>query len=126
MKRNFIGLVLFLLFPLGCGSIHGAGPLGHTSEVNLAGKNFTVIQTNVQGSASVFILFPLRLPWIGELGLPFGNADLYKRAMDDLRSKVETSQNIGFVNLTVDEKLKHFFLFGWKTVTVTADVVQFQ
>ncbi|RME83602.1 MAG: hypothetical protein D6785_06520 [Planctomycetota bacterium] len=129
MKKclSMLGLFVLLVSLSGCGGFVGWGPMGHGSKVALQKKNFSVIQTNVTGDATVMVLFPFDLPFIGQMGLPLGEADLYAKAMKNLRSKIKNAnQNVGLVNLTIDEKLKHFVVIGWKTVTITADVVQFQ
>lgn len=123
--------VTALIFGLaGCGSFAGWGPMGHASKVDLSSNNFTVLKSNVSGSATVSVLFPLPIPFT-QFGLPLGDSDLYRLAMKNLKEKIdsgkESKENIGLVNLTVDETLKHYvWMYGWKTVTITADVVKFR
>ena len=131
MKKILVTLVITtMIFGFtGCGTFAGYGPGSHSSQVTLEDGNFTVVQSGVEASATVTVLFPalgaLGIPG-GPAGLPLGDAALYQRAMDQLRGQIKDNSNVGLVNLTVDERLKHFAIIGWKTVTITADVVKFK
>jgi hypothetical protein len=110
----------------GCGGFGGLGPAGHGTSVTLHSKNFTVLKSNVKGEATVMVLFPMNIPFLGPGGLPLGEADLYHKAIAQLKKNAGgDGDNTGYVNLTVDTKLKSFVVVGWVTVTVTADVVKF-
>jgi hypothetical protein len=120
----FFGLAAVIL-ATGCGAFGGYGPMGHNTSVTLDNKNFQVIETGVTGTASVGVLLPMSIPMIGELGLPLGDANLYKLAMEDLKTKLNDKENIGLVNISVDSKLIHYVVYGTKTITIIADVVKF-
>jgi predicted small lipoprotein YifL len=121
----FLSLAAIVFAITGCGAFGGLGPLGHSTNVTLDNKNFQVIQSGIMGQASVQVLFPVNFPMIGELGFPLGDANLYKLAMEDLRTKLPKKENIGLVNISVDSKLVHYLVIGTKTITITADVVEF-
>lgn len=131
MKKILVTIAITtMIFGLsGCGNFAGYGPGGHSTQVTLEDNNFTVLQTGVEGTATVTVLFPalgaLGVP-SAPAGLPLGDAALYDLAMKNLRSKLANKSNVGLVNITVDERLKHFAVIGWKTLTITADVVQFK
>lgn len=128
MKKFLLlsALLALTLSNTGCAIFGGYGPLGHSTTVTLSKNNFTVIKTNVKGTAKVMVLFPTSLPVLGvKMGIPLGNTNLYKQAMEELRQQLPKKENVGLVNVTVDTKLTSYIFFGYHSLTITADVVQF-
>jgi hypothetical protein len=116
MKR-LLAISLLLLAFFGC-----AGSIGDLSNLldsssHLDSKNFSIVQSGIEGSAHCWYLLP---------GIPLGEMALYKAAMADLRKKVDQeNRSTALVNVTVDNSTLGLLLCWKKQITITADVIEF-
>ena len=110
---NFLVIISTFLFITGCISV-GDIPLRY--DTSLTQKNFQVVQKNVRGEDSGFSLFCI---------IPFASPS-YADAMGDLHNQVSMlGKPIALVNVTRDESLKCFILFGIPEITISAEVIEF-
>jgi hypothetical protein len=110
---SFLVIIFTFLFITGCMSV-GDIPLRY--DTSLTQKNFRVLQKNVRGEDSGFSLFCL---------IPF-NSPSYADAMGELHNQVSMlNKSIALVNVTRDESLGCFILFGIPKITISAEVIEF-
>ena len=123
MKRNSIvkkgltfGVISFFLLAGCAGSMGSYSPCNDT-QVQLSEANYRIIQSGVTGESQCWYFLSL---------IPAGNTELYKMAMDNLRSKIKVKdKSIAIVNVTQDLTIYNYILMSGQRLTITADIVEF-
>lgn len=114
--KLFALLTLVSLFA-GCVSWGGWSNRGFVSNVDLKQPGYKIID-RISGTAKVMYLFG---------SIPFGDAELYKRAMEELRQKASLdNKSRALANVTIDFNQRNFWVIKYDELTITADVVEFQ
>ena len=116
-------LTVILVLFMGCANLHIDGGIVNPGTM-ITDSNFKYIG-KVRGEAKEQVFF----------GLAMGDGDLYIRAMSDIYNKVDFYDGAkkGLINMTYDDRYKAYFFFpfvdiffiGERTLTITADVVEF-
>jgi hypothetical protein len=132
-KRGAAAVVLGLALG-GCVS-GGAFPAASLTSVELTEANYTVIATDVTGSASAGYLLGLSGLGAGvstvAVARVSGEGQLYGEALRDLWERFAaehgavTGRSLGLVNVRFDTDALNLFLYSSVTVWVRADVVEF-
>jgi len=115
LKHVFSCFAIFFLF--GCASSPNTLPHAATDSVTLNRGNYKVVKAGAKGVSTGFVL----------LAIPFGSptyaeakADLYKSLGQSLEGRA-----IALTNQTSDSGGAWFVLVAFPTITITADVIEF-
>jgi hypothetical protein len=110
---------------------------GHVTNVQLTEANYTVVATDVHGSATAGYLFGVSG---GRLGLSSnalalvrvsGDRQLYQAALTDLWRNIESEygtvegERLALVNVRYDVDALNLLVYTQPTLTVRADVIEF-
>lgn len=119
LTLTFIVLNL-LIISTGCATYFSrfSPPIKQNVNIILKEDDFEIVETNLEGEASVAFF----------LGIPLGDVRLYSRALGDLYSKATarvTNESSQLVNWTVDETSRNFMIFSTKKVKFRADLMRF-
>jgi len=110
---------------------------GHVTNVQLAEANYTIVATNVQGTATAGYLFGVSGSRFGlstnALALvPIsGEPQLYQAALADLWRNIESEygtvegERLALVNVRYDVDALNLLVYTQPTLTVRADVIEF-
>jgi len=93
-------------------------PIKQDTNIILKENDFEIIETNLEGEASLSYF----------LGIPLGDARLYSKALGDLYSKATvevTDEPTQLINWTVDETTRSFIIFSTSKVKFRADLMKF-
>jgi hypothetical protein len=109
---------------------------GHLTDVQLKEANYTVVATDVHGSATAGYLFGVSGgPGLTTTALALvrvsGEKQLYQAALADLWSNVEAAygtvegERLALINVRYDVDALNLLLYTQPTLTVRADVIEF-
>jgi hypothetical protein len=138
MKKLSIsfGIVSLLFFASGCMS-SGLTASTHRTDVQLSRANYRIVATNISGKASSDALFGASFG-VGVAGnqvalIPLSSSrSLYQLAMKDMWASFETAhgaignRRLALVNFRYDSESLNAFIYTKVTVTVVADIIEFQ
>lgn len=143
-----IMLAAVILVASGCTTWSGkkAGEM-QVVKIDLEAKNFSILRSAIQGSASCQYLFPRlgRFIAMGPMsafmnqgaalggpqqafagGIALGQPDLYARAFADLRKKADlVGKSAHLYNVVQEDVLTDYIVIGDAKLTLTADVISF-
>lgn len=114
----------------------GAFPAANLTSVELRDQNYTVIATDVVGSASAGYVLGFSAGWGPQMqtlaiARVEGEGQLYGAALEDLWDQFEEEHGpaagraLGLVNVRFDADALNLILYTKATVWVRADVVEF-
>ena len=114
-----IGLAV-LLTSVGCAT-RGLLPTEHVTNVNLERKNFEIVQTNVIGTDTGFVLFDLF-----KFGIPINPCSLTEAMKDMYESaRITTGEPVALANVAKEYRYFNLILFSLPRVAIRADVIKF-
>lgn len=112
-----VTVCVMLASAIGCSGFNALYPVyNNSTEVQLTGNNFRVVQSNVRGEAKGLHLLGIIPIWTPSLN----------EAMEQLReSAALEGRPRALTNVIVDSTDLFLILFSIPTMTVTADVIEF-
>lgn len=130
--------VALALFSTGCVTT-GSFPSANVTNVELSDSNFEIVATDVSGEASAGYILGLS----GGFGLSSqmntlalarvdGEGALYREALQDLWDNFRNAygdvegRNLALINVRFDGDALNLFVYTRPTVSIRADVVEFQ
>ena len=119
MRKISVMVAMLALISLsGCVYWGGFSNNGFSSKTNLKGPGHKVVKS-VNAKADVMYI-------LGAILLDAEKADLYERAMTDIRKQAGLEgQSYALANVTTDIVTKDFLVVRFVTLYVSADVVEF-
>jgi hypothetical protein len=113
----------------------GTFPAASLTNVELSDANYTVVATDVTGTASAAYILGVSglgpTMWTLAVARVEGEGQLYGQALQDLWDRFEAEQgsvagrSLGLVNVRFDSDALNLILYTEATVWVRADVVEF-
>ncbi|MEP1151232.1 MAG: hypothetical protein JXR20_00605 [Balneola sp.] len=126
--------VAFLL--TGCGST-GMFVASNSTEVQLKEGNYTIVAKNVTGTAEISYLLGASYSWgiatnsVGIIPLD-RNKMIYKEARESLWDNFEKQgesiegRTLALINIQYDSNTTNFMVYTKASVSITADIIEFE
>lgn len=117
MRISLILAVFAALLTTGCATSTGAMPFSGTTSVELSGGNYKVIKAGAVGTSRGFNVLgiPLKRPKVAT-----AKSGLYRHVPGGVEGKA-----VALNNLTMDKAKVSFVLFSFTSLTLGADVIEF-
>lgn len=114
---SIISLLLLILIGSGCAQPAGL-PYASGTQVQLSEGNFRVVRSNAVGQSSGFRLLGF---------IPITSAT-YEAALSDLYARAGSPEGLPqvLVNVTQEKTYPYFVLFSLPTLTIRADIIEFE
>ena len=138
MKIRILSLLLLGTIVLsGCSNM-GMFIASNSTQVELSEANYTLVATNVTGSAEAAYIIGVSNSWglttnvSGLFKMAGSSETLYKDARENLWKAYEAEhgsaegKKLALVNIQYDADTKNFFVYTKGKITMTADIVEFQ
>lgn len=137
MKSYPIIILMAVAFLLtGCGNA-GMFVASNSTEVQLKESNYTIVAKNVTGTSDISYLFGVSYSWgvatnsAGIIPLD-GNKMLYKEARESLWDNFEKQgesiegRTLALINIQYDSNTTNFLVYTKASVSITADIIEFE
>lgn len=133
---SFIILMTVAFLLTGCGNT-GMFVASNSTEVQLKEGNYTIVAKSVTGTSEISYLFGASYSWgvatnsIGIIPLE-GKKMLYKEARESLWDNFEKQgesiegRRLALINIQYDSNTTNFMVFTKASVSITADIIEFE
>ncbi|BBM81860.1 DUF6567 family protein [Candidatus Uabimicrobium amorphum] len=119
MKKVVFLVAIVAIAFTGCVAAGGMSNGGFSSNTNLKSSGYSVVKTVSAKASTMYIL--------GSILFDAPQADLHKRAFQDLRSQAGLQgKSQALANITTDVVERNYLVVRFVELTVTADVVSFE
>lgn len=133
---QFIILMAVAFLLTGCGNA-GMFVASNSTEVQLKEGNYTIVAKNVTGTSEMSYLFGASYSWgvatnsVGLIPLD-GDKMLYKEARESLWDNFEKQgesiegRTLALINIQYDSNTTNFMIYTKASVSITADIIEFE